>query len=179
MEHTPPSSVSGDSAGMSVRTFGGKFANVTAGTIVKFNVHDHPAVSAITRAFGKVEVLDLHAFAIPLTSVSGSQVQISLGWGHCEHAMPSSLAEMAQLPVFEVWSFAGGNSLASPGNRIVCKFDNSICSQIKPVALEGGRPSLYVLASGHSDEGKALAGALAQVFFRISVKVIGSDIIFN
>nr|QQG34679.1 CP [Liriodendron tulipifera tymovirus 1] len=178
MENTPPPSDSGKNvADMSTRVFGGRFADLKTGIVVKHNVHDHGVMANVTDAFAEVEILNLSAFVVVSPGAMSSNVTVYLGWGHCEHSAPRDIAGMAQLPNFKVYHFSNGNISSTDESSLICSFSNSVSKFLKPIQLYGGRPSLFAYAQMIDEDGKLVNSVAAQLFYRATVRTSGADIV--
>ncbi|AYA22296.1 ORF2 [Grapevine associated tymo-like virus] len=170
-EITPVPSNSNMSRTSSARVFGGKFADLTSNVLVQHNLHNHAVVMNVMSAYSNVRILELSVFPVLLPAARDFNVNLYVGWGHCEHTAPENVAQLAQLPCFKVYS---SSDQGFGGEPLVCEFDMSIVDQLKPIPLEGGRPKLFAVAITSSKE----RISVAELFFRVKVQVDGYDIVF-
>jgi len=172
-EITPAPSNSNLARTPSARVFGGKFPDLAFGRMVKHNLHAQPVIMNALSAYSNARLLELSVTAV-LAPVAGDfNLNVYLGWGHCEHSDPDGIGQMAQLPYFRVYSSCGQGLVGEP---LVCEFDMSITDKLKPVPLEGGRPCLFARVVGSPDLTEK--GPVVELFFRAKINVGGYDIVF-
>lgn len=176
MADTPSPSVSVGDRDPCRRLFGGRFPDLMTNVVVKHNISDQPVVrnAFVGVAFAKLE--HLHVFVVPAMAVEDLSVNIYLGWGHSEHSMPVDIGQLSQLPSFRVISYGKTDVLGS--RELNCDFSQAVVPQLKPVLLEGGRPSLYCFAEAVDNTGKPVKAVVARLFFRATLVTSGFDITF-
>jgi len=162
------------SSPVSTRVFGGCFGTVSTGNVVRFNIHDRPEVIAAIAGFSRARITSLSVFGVPSDGKAGVTITCALALGHCEHAYPTNLAQMAQLPGFSVGVYGLDASMNQQEFSLDCPLSGAITSSLKPVELEGGRPSIFARVVPADTD---VQGPLVDLFYRITIECSGVDIV--
>lgn len=188
MSLTPPASSASDFSSQDgpgslvlVRSLGFLGATLTQRDVprpVRISLHDSPVVAAATSQYLHVKLTNLSAVIVPRALGLSAGFTVHLAWGHVEHAYPTSLEELVQLPSYTAIVSASSENLSAADRSLSCAFSAAITADLKPVPLVGGRPALFYMFEVGAGLEEKVTGNTLDIVVRLNLRCAGADISF-